>query len=562
MRRYLIFFLVIFSFALCAKPAKSQEGGDRVAKTLAEGDAFRKHREYDKALSAYHKADKLSHHTCPDCYLCMFRVDRELGNLQGALDDAKQAVKAAGDDKAKAAQAHLLRSALLTHMASKPNDKKLREAEEEVRQVLVLAPGLPIAHLNLGKILIREERDSEGIDELKGYLAMPGADRKSALEARRIIANPIRGREPFAPDFSFVCLEGESFSNATVRGKVVLFDFWGTWCPTCRASTPMLLNLGKKYRDRPFQIIGVSSDNNEQTLKRFIASNHMDWPEFLDSSEVVRQAFEVNSYPTFMVVDRDGVITYSQAGWSPVTQMELEEVISKALKKPSNPAVLAAAEAPAPEEVPAKPQPQANPTTTQKLAPNSPGTGTSAESGVLSGNVYRNEALGFSYQLPPHWVAAAPEIIQAATEKAQAEFRAKLLEQHPEQGAAVQLNLPRVVFYASPSGQGDGQRIWFPSVRISVTSWTGSSLVEMRARMGQTLPPGVSLVREPEIYTEDGRQFLRLDAVLSNSTPRVWVSRIVTLTHGQLLVLELFATDQQELEHLSATAKLKVLDTP
>ena len=53
-----------------------------------------------------------------------------------------------------------------------------------------------------------------------------------------------------------------------------------------------------------------------------------------------------------------------------------------------------------------------------------------------------------------------------------------------------------------------------------------------------------------------------MDVVNSNSTPRVWVSRIVTVTHGQVIILEHFATDQQELERLGAAATLKMLDTP
>jgi tetratricopeptide (TPR) repeat protein len=563
MREYRIcLLLAIFFLTLYAKPIKSQELSEPVAKALAEGEAFRKQRDYDRALSAYRKADKLSHHTCADCFIGMFRVDRELGNLQAALDDAKEAVKAAGEDKAKAAEAHLLRSALLARMASKPNDKKLKEAESEVRQVLVLAPGLAIAHLNLGKILIRQERDSEGILELKTYLAAPDANPKSRLEARRIIADPIRGREPFAPDFSFVTLEGESLSNATLRGKVVLFDFWGTWCPVCRESVPMVLNLRKKYRDRPFQIVGVSSDDDEQRCRSFIASKHMDWPEFLDSANLLRQAFDVNSYPTFIVVDRDGVISYNQSGWSPDMQAEMEEVINKALKKPSNPAVLAAAAASLPEEPTPKAQPEANLTETSMLAPNAPRTGISAEMGAISGNIYRNDALGFAFQLPPNWVAAAPEIVAAAAEKAEAEMRAKFLEQHPDQGPSMRLNIPKVVFYASQSGRGDGQRVSIPCVRISVMPRTNSraTLDEVKTYAVGWVPPGMTLTRGPEEYTENGRQFLRLEASDPNSNPPVYLSRIVTISNGQLLALEVLATQQQELERLGATATLRLLD--
>ncbi len=558
MPRYLLCLLLVFTIPTCPKPAKCQEPADAVAKALAEGDAFRTQRDDDRAMSAYRKADKLSHHTCADAFLGMCRLNRELGNLPAALEDAKQAVKAAGNNKAKAAQAHLVRSALLARMASKPNDKKLREAEAEVREVLELAPDLPVAQLNLGKILIRQERDSEGVVELKRYVAMPGADAKSVLEARRIIAYPILGREPVAPDISFVTEGGEAISNQALRGKVVLFHFWATWCPPCRESIPALMNIHGAYRGRPFEIVGVSGDGDEQAWKKFLASNHMDWPEYLDATGAVRQAFDINAFPTFVVVDRDGVVTYNQAGWYPELQLELRQAINTALKRPSNPALLAAA-APFASQEPT-PEPATKLPEALKFPAASPETGAPAAAGVVSGGVYRNRDLGFSYQLPPNWTAAAAQIVQAATEKAQADLRAKFLDQHPEQRGSAHLNLPSVVFYASRSGQGDGQRLFFPCARISVWPATGSvpTLGQVKARTQAMQPPGVTMAGDPEEFTVDGQEFLRLELLNSNSTPPVWVSRNVTIIHGQLLALEFFATARQELEGLSASAAIRI----
>jgi tetratricopeptide (TPR) repeat protein len=560
MPRYLFCLLLVFIIPTCSKPARGQEQGDAVAKALADGDAFRKQRDYDRAMSAYRKADKLSHHTCADAFLGMCRLNRELGNLPAALEDAKQAVKAAGDNKSEAAQAHLVRSTLLARMASKPNDKKLKEAESEVREVLELAPNLPIAHLNLGRILIRQERDSEGIVELKRYLAMPGADAKSVLEARRIIAYPILGREPVAPDISFVTEGGEAISNQGLRGKVVLFHFWATWCPPCRESIPALTNIQGAYRGRPFEIVGVSADGDEQAWRKFIALNHMDWPEFLDARGSVRQAFDINAFPTFVVVDRDGVVTYNQAGWYPELQLELRQAINTALKRPSNPALLAATAPSASQN--SAPEPAANLPGVLKFPATLPETAAPAAAGVVSSGVYRNQELGFSYQLPPNWTAVAPQIVQAATEKAQADLQAKFLEQHPEQRGSTHLNLPSVVLYASRSGQGDGQRLSFPCARISVWLATGSvpTLGQLKARAQAILPPGVTMAGDPEEFTIDGQEFLRVKLVNSNSTPHVWVSRIVTIVHGQLLALELFATDQQELEGLSSAPTLRMMN--
>ena len=123
-----------------AQPGQGPESTGDVAQALAQGDAFLSHHNFEKAREAYVRADKLSHHACAECFLRMLRADRQAGDLAAALDDAKRAVKAAGDDKGVAARAHMARGVLLAEMAGKPTDKKLREAEDELRQALALEP--------------------------------------------------------------------------------------------------------------------------------------------------------------------------------------------------------------------------------------------------------------------------------------------------------------------------------------------------------------------------------------------------------------------------------------
>jgi thiol-disulfide isomerase/thioredoxin len=94
--------------------------------------------------------------------------------------------------------------------------------------------------------------------------AYPAANVATVEETRRVIANPIRARMPFAPKFSFTTHDNQKISNASVRGRVVLLDFWGTWCPPCRDSVPILRDLNKKYAGKAFQLVGVSSDDDEE----------------------------------------------------------------------------------------------------------------------------------------------------------------------------------------------------------------------------------------------------------------------------------------------------------
>jgi hypothetical protein len=325
----------------------------------------------------------------------------------------------------------------------------------------------------------------------------------------------------------------------------------------------MLLSIRKKYRDRPFEMVGISSDEDERLWKSFIASHHMDWPEYLDRDDQVGEAFEVDSYPTFIVVDRDGVIRYHQAGWNPVLPMEMDDAINKALKRPSNPAVLAAAATSVTEETAAARPSEPSLAGPVKPASIPPEGGIPAESGGASGNVYRDDALGFSYQFPPGWIAAAPETIRAATEIAQAAAKAKFLEQHPGMNADF-LAIPKIIFYASQSGRGDGQQIAIPCVRISFISLPNPNitLAQVNTHQGNQAPPGMTMTRGPEELVVNGQEFLRTDFETTERTPRVLVSRVMTITRGSLLSLECLAADKEMIERLASPTALTLLHNP
>ena len=133
--------LTLFLALLALLTLVAQESSNPITQALSQGDLYSSKRKYELALDAYHKADKLSHHSSAPCYLKIASVERKLGDFSSALDDAKKAVKVAGEDKSVAVRAHLLRASLLSQMAGKSTDKKLKEAEDEIRQALAMEIG-------------------------------------------------------------------------------------------------------------------------------------------------------------------------------------------------------------------------------------------------------------------------------------------------------------------------------------------------------------------------------------------------------------------------------------
>lgn len=177
--------------------------------------------------------------------------------------------------------------------------------------------------------MLRELRDPEGIAELKKFIELQPSG-ATAEQAMKMIENPRRAREPYAPDFSFTSSEGEHITLEDLRGKVVLLDFWGTWCPPCVASVPSLRSLYKKYsKEAPFTIIGISSDSEEDKWRAFTAEHQMVWPQYLDRTRNIHKAFSVRAFPTYIVIDHEGIVRFRVTGMS----FEREAALSDAIKK-------------------------------------------------------------------------------------------------------------------------------------------------------------------------------------------------------------------------------------
>ena len=231
------------------------------------------------------------------------------------------------------AQAYNLKGIAIQKQSDGGKDqKKLQEAEAALRQAVTAKADYAESHYNLGVVLLQQNRDPEGIAELKKYLEL-APDQFNSADARKIIENPRRAREPFAPDFSVTTSEGEYISLDDLKGKVVLLDFWGTWCPPCVASIPALRNLNKKFsKSEKFVMLGISSDGDEDKWSNFIAKEQMVWPQFLDRQRAVQRAFRVNRFPTYIVLDHEGVIRFRTSGMSFEKEAALSDAINKQIK--------------------------------------------------------------------------------------------------------------------------------------------------------------------------------------------------------------------------------------
>src|SRR5258707_10793865 len=103
--------LLFFGFSI--SNIAGQTVSDPVKESIAQGDLYQSKRKYELAQQAYQKADKISHHTSAEAFLKLAAVERKLGDFSSALDEAKKALKVAGENKTWATQAHLVHASLL-----------------------------------------------------------------------------------------------------------------------------------------------------------------------------------------------------------------------------------------------------------------------------------------------------------------------------------------------------------------------------------------------------------------------------------------------------------------
>jgi thiol-disulfide isomerase/thioredoxin len=125
----------------------------------------------------------------------------------------------------------------------------------------------------------------------------------------RFVRNP-----DLAPDFKVDDLDGKPLSLSAARGKVVLLNFWATWCGPCRAEVPDLIELQKKYGDR-LQIIGLDVDDDDVAeVKKFVEKNGINYPVGMATNEIRIQYGGVATLPTSFVLDTDGRVVQKHEG--------------------------------------------------------------------------------------------------------------------------------------------------------------------------------------------------------------------------------------------------------
>lgn len=134
-----------------------------------------------------------------------------------------------------------------------------------------------------------------------------------------------------APAWTLMDVNGKPVSFSQFRGKVVVLDFWATWCPPCRAEIPGYERLQKKFGKDGLAIIGVSLDQDGPgVVKRFMADHNVNYQIVMGDQKIVDAFGGVEAIPTTFIIDRKGMIRYRKVGEMPTD--EFEAILRRYLK--------------------------------------------------------------------------------------------------------------------------------------------------------------------------------------------------------------------------------------
>ncbi|MET0389836.1 MAG: TlpA disulfide reductase family protein [Polyangiales bacterium] len=135
------------------------------------------------------------------------------------------------------------------------------------------------------------------------------------------------------PEIALTDLSGKKVDLASLAGKVVIVDFWATWCAPCREELPELEKFHKKYGPKGLAIVGVSVDKEASGIKGFLEKLKISFPVVHDAGHTVSEKYSPPKMPSSYIVDRKGIVRYVHGGYRSGDAAEFEKQIQELLGK-------------------------------------------------------------------------------------------------------------------------------------------------------------------------------------------------------------------------------------
>jgi peroxiredoxin len=302
-----------------------------VRAALDEGIKFEQRRQLSSALDGDRKALKLAKGKCTECLEAIVNLQFKMEAPKDAASSAAAWAAQALTPAEKAKAEYLQASALLLQNRQKHNDALLIQADEVLKRAAADNPANPAIHMLDGRVLAILKKDAEAKSEFMACAANPEASSADCMRAKNFAGDVSLARGEPAPAFSIKKPDGSSITLDSLAGKVVLIDFWATWCPACVKDLDYIQSIAEEADKDRFVLLGVSDDSNEETWKRYQAENSMIGLQVRDTDHSIADLFHVAAIPTYVILDANGIVQLRTTG----AEGDLRAKVRSLLAKPA-----------------------------------------------------------------------------------------------------------------------------------------------------------------------------------------------------------------------------------
>jgi thiol-disulfide isomerase/thioredoxin len=310
-------FVLLQAAAQNAASADPGQPGDlKARRTFSSALELQKRRDFTGAMQEFRKANKQDGGHCGECLQRAYALALQLAAWTEAQQTAREMLPFAVSPADQAEAHYRVAIALQREGLDTGRLKSFAESCDEFKAALAANPDFVQAHFALGLSLAHVRRDDEARSQFRALLSDGGTDELLRRRAQRYLANIDLARAPLAPPFSLVALDGQQVSLDTLSGKVVLVDFWATWCAPCLQALPYLRDIARKFRDQPVVVLSISLDSDEARWKAFVVSHNMPWLQYRDGGfdGPVSRQFCVHAIPAAFTIDAEGILEGERAG--------------------------------------------------------------------------------------------------------------------------------------------------------------------------------------------------------------------------------------------------------
>ena len=157
----------------------------------------------------------------------------------------------------------------------------------------------------------------------------------SLVVAAALLAVPVIAADTTGPaaEFSLQSRAGEAVSLSSLKGQVVLINFWATWCGPCRKEMPLLEQIQKKYAPLGFTMLGVNVEEDTRLMDTFLREVPVTFPILLDPANGVSKLYNVSAMPSTVIVDRKGTVRFIHQGYLPGDEGKYQDLIRQLIRE-------------------------------------------------------------------------------------------------------------------------------------------------------------------------------------------------------------------------------------